>query len=109
MELLGKEILAKIFQPSSAESLPDGSMIVEKRKIVDDWNRVENEWTVIRNGRVRNFGFQLNLYSGHELSAALKRAGFDDVKIYGDLKGSAYGPNASRLIAVGRKAGTNRK
>ncbi|HET9132237.1 MAG TPA: methyltransferase domain-containing protein [Terriglobia bacterium] len=109
MELLGKEVLARIFQPSSAESLPDGSMIVEKRRIIDGWNRVENEWTIVRNGRVRRFGFQLRLYSGHELSVALKRSGFVDVKIYGDLKGSPYGPNASRLVAVGRKSGIKRK
>ncbi len=103
MEMMGKEILAKIFQPSVAETLPDGSMIVEQRKIVDDWNRVINEWTVIREGRVRKFSFHVNLYSGGELSAALKRAGFVDVAIYGDLKGAPYGPKANRLIAVARK------
>ena len=66
MELMGKEVLARIFQPSSAETMPDGTMIVEQRKIVEDWNRVVNEWTVVRKGRVRKFGFHINLYSGGE-------------------------------------------
>ena len=109
MELMGKEVLARIFQPSSAETLPDGSMIVEQRKIVEDWNRVVNEWTIVRKGQVRKFSFHLNLYSGQELPAALRRAGFIDVNLYGDLKGAPYGPKANRLIAVGRKTGAKRK
>jgi hypothetical protein len=84
-------------------------MIIEQRKIVDDWNRVHNAWTIIRKGKVRKLDFHLNLYSGGELSAVLKRAGFTDVKLYGDFKGAPYGPNANRLIAMARKAGSNRK
>jgi len=42
IEVMGKEVLARIFQSSMAETLPDGSMLVEQRKIVDDWNRVVN-------------------------------------------------------------------
>jgi hypothetical protein len=33
----------------------------------------------------------------------MERAGFVAVKLYGSLDGDAYGPNAERLIAIGRK------
>jgi hypothetical protein len=33
----------------------------------------------------------------------LQRAGFEEVKVFGDLDGNDYGVDADRLIAVGRK------
>jgi 2-polyprenyl-3-methyl-5-hydroxy-6-metoxy-1,4-benzoquinol methylase len=106
MDILGKEVLAKMFQRSSAQTLSDGSVLVEQRSVLDDWTRVINEWTVIRNGRVRKFTFLLNIYSGRELRHEMERAGLVDVRLYGNLDGDPYGPDAARLIAVGRKAGS---
>jgi SAM-dependent methyltransferase len=103
IEMMGKENLAKIFQPVSAETLPDGSMMVEQRQIIDDWSRVRIEWTIIEKSRVRKFVFHLNLYSGQELRGKMEMAGFSDVKLYGNLEADPYGPQAKRLIAVGRK------
>ena len=103
IDMVGKEILAKILQPCSVETLPDGSKFVEQRKIVDDWSRIENEWTIIRNGRAQTFTFHLNLYSGQELRESLERSGFVEVKLYGTIEGTPYGPEAKRLIAVARK------
>src|SRR5262245_44459714 len=105
MDIMGKEILAKMFQRSSAQTLPDGSVLVEQRSVLDDWTRILNEWTIIRNGRARKFTLLLNIYSGQELRQEMERAGFVDVKLYGSLDGDPYGPDAARLIAVGRKAG----
>ena len=42
-------------------------------------------------------------YSGQELRDRMQQVGFADVKLFGNLDGDVYGPNASRLIAVGRK------
>ena len=103
MDLYGKEILARNFQPASAETLPDGSTLVEQRKISSGWTRIENEWTVIRNGRARKFTLKLNLYSGQELRQEMERVGFVNVKLYGSLDGDVYGSDAKRLIAVGHK------
>jgi SAM-dependent methyltransferase len=107
VDLIGKEILAKIFQRSSAETLPDGSLMVEQRKIVDGWTRALNEWTIIRKGRSRTFAFHINLYSGQELRKEMEHVGLVDVKLYGNLDGDPYGPDASRLIAVGSKPKRN--
>src|SRR5205814_68357 len=103
IELLGKETLAKIFQPSLAETAPDGSILVQQPQILDGWSRLRNNWTVIRNGKARQFTIELNLYSGQELRERLEAAGFEDVKLYGNLEGDPYGPDARRLVVVGRK------
>lgn len=104
MELLGKEFLAKIFQPTISSVLPDGTIVVQRHEIFDDWTRVRNEWLLIKKSQVKRFRFHHRVYSGQELRTLMEHAGFVAVKLYGDLDGNAYGTNAERLIAVGRKA-----
>ena len=99
----GKEWLARIFQPTTSRLLPDGTLLVQRHEIFDDWTRIRNEWILIRKGRTKSFRFHHTIYSGQELRERMERAGFADVKLYGDLDGGAYGSNAQRLIAVGRK------
>jgi 2-polyprenyl-3-methyl-5-hydroxy-6-metoxy-1,4-benzoquinol methylase len=103
IEVLGKERLAKILQSTTSTVLPDGTVLVERHEIFDDWTRVGNEWLVIRNGRVKSFKFHHTIYSGQELRDRMERVGFVAVKLHGNLDGDAYGPNAERLIAIGRK------
>lgn len=103
VELMGKEILAAIFQPASVDALPDGSRLVQQREVFDGWSRIRNEWTLIRDGRARTYTFHHSIYSGQELRARMEQVGFVDVRLYGDLEGGPYGPEAERLVAVGRK------
>jgi SAM-dependent methyltransferase len=103
IEVLGKERLAKILLSTTSTLLPDGSRLVERHEVFDDWTRVRNEWLLIRNGKVKSFKFHHTIYSGLELRERMERAGFVGVTLYGNLDGDEYGPNAERLIAVGRK------
>jgi SAM-dependent methyltransferase len=105
LEMVGKEYLAAIFQPTSMETLPDGSQLVQKREIFDDWTRVRNDWVLIRKGRTRTFRFHHTIYSGQELKDRLLDAGFENVRLYGSLEGHPYGLDSERLVAVARKAG----
>jgi SAM-dependent methyltransferase len=103
IEVGGKEWLARVFHPTTSRVLPNGTMLVERHEIFDDWTRIRNEWILIRKGRVKTFRFHHTIYSGLELRERLEQAGFVDVKLYGGLDGRAYDSNAQRLIAIGRK------
>jgi SAM-dependent methyltransferase len=103
IEVLGKERLAKILQDTTSSVLSDGTTVVQRHEIFDDWTRVRNEWLLIKNSTVKRFKFHHTVYSGLELRERMEHAGFTDVKLYGNLNGDEYGPNAERLIAVGRK------
>jgi SAM-dependent methyltransferase len=48
IDLAGKEVLARIFQPTMSHQLADGSILVQRNEIFDDWNRIRNEWTLIK-------------------------------------------------------------
>jgi hypothetical protein len=101
--MAGKDWLAKVFQPATVNELGDGTLLVQRREIFDDWSRIRNEWILIKNGKAKSFKFHHTIYSSQELKDRLYRTGFKDVKAYGNLNGDEYGLNASRLIIVARK------
>ena len=103
IDIIGKERLAKIFQSTTSRVLPDGTTLVQRHEVFDNWTRIRNEWTLVRRGRARSFRFHHTIYSGQELKDRLEQAGFASVKLYGNLNGDDYGPEAERLIAVARK------
>jgi SAM-dependent methyltransferase len=63
IEVLGKERLAKILQPTSSTVLPDGTLLVERHEIFDDWTRVRMDHDSERPGEE----FQI---SSHDLFRA---------------------------------------
>ena len=103
IDVLGKECLARIFQSTKSDTLPDGTRLVQRHEVFDDWTRIRNEWILLRKGRAKSFRFHHTVYSGQELRDRMEAAGFVDVRLYGDLGGGDYGTNAQRLIVVGRK------
>lgn len=102
IDVVGKELLAGIYRPSHAHELEDGSILLERHQIFDDWTRIRNEWILIRGERAKTFRFHHTVYSGQELRDLMERVGFR-VQLYGDLSGGPYGTEAERLIAVGWK------
>jgi SAM-dependent methyltransferase len=103
IDLMGKEIIARGFAPSSVEKRPDGSILVQTREITDDWYRIQSHWLLIRDHQVTEIRFDHALYSGLELADLLKEADFERVKLFGSLQGTPYDLNAKRLVAVARK------
>ena len=105
MELMGKEILARGFLPTTSEELSDGRLLVQRREIFDDWTRLKNQWILIEGERATSFSFHHTVYSGQELKDSLIDTGFSDVQLYGGLDGTQYDRSARRLVAVARKPG----
>lgn len=103
IDVMGKERLARVLLATASQPHPDGSLLIQRHEIFDDWTRIRNEWIVIRSGRSRHFKFYHTVYSGQELRSLLEQAGFEKIRLYGNLKGDTYGPEATRLIAVARK------
>jgi len=103
IDLADKEVLARIFQPTTSYELPNGSVLVQRHEIVEDWTRIRNEWILIKEDTVKTFRFDLTIYSGQELRSLLETVPFRNVHLCGDLDGAESGNEAQRLIVVGRK------
>jgi 2-polyprenyl-3-methyl-5-hydroxy-6-metoxy-1,4-benzoquinol methylase len=103
MDLAGKEIVARVFQPAGVNALPNGDLFIEERQIVEDWQKAQNKITTIVQGQIRVTPIRLWIFSAAELKRLLLDAGFTKVQVYGNLEGAPYGPDATRLIAVAEK------
>jgi SAM-dependent methyltransferase len=104
IDVMGKERLARIFSPTTSQRLEDGSTLVQLHEVFDGWSRIVNEWILIKDGAAKSYRFHHSIYSGQELKELLERAGFSNVRLYGDLDGNDYGSDAKRLAALSRKA-----
>ena len=103
IDIMGKEILARIFQPTLSTKGKDGSLWIQKHEIADNWTRIKNEWIIIKNNTVKSHHLSHTVYSGRELKEILFKAGFNKVHLFGDFIGSEYGVNSDRLIAIATK------
>lgn len=103
MEMMGKEVLARIFLPRDWQELPDGSLFLQEREVTRDWTWMENRWILIKDGQRSEYAVSHRVYDGEGLKALLLNAGFESVSLYGGLGGEPYDREARRLTALARK------
>ena len=100
IETVGKEVLARKFQPRAWHENEDGSIMLERRRICDDWSGVESEWILFRGAERSDHRIYTRLYSAVEIRNLLHEAGFGDVSVFGALDGRPYDHEAERLVVV---------
>ncbi|MGD2110852.1 MAG: class I SAM-dependent methyltransferase [Phycisphaerae bacterium] len=103
IELMGKEVIARIFRPFDWQRLPDGTLFLEERKLSSDWTRLCARWILIKGDRRVEREFELRLYAASELKQLLLKVGFVQVDACGSLDGRPYDHEAERLALVARK------
>ncbi len=104
IDTLGKEPLARIFEPMRVQEVPGSGWMIQKAAIIDDWNRIFVEVLLVGEEGTSSHGFRHWLYSGREMKEMLRGAGFAEIQLMGNLGGSPYGSEADRLVAVARKS-----
>jgi hypothetical protein len=105
MDMVGKERVERQGLTVQRTEFADGVVLIQKPRLNRSWTRMHLEWTVAHpTGESRCYRFEHHLYSGSELRSHLLSCGFSTVCLYGDLQGSPYGTDATRLVAVANKA-----
>jgi SAM-dependent methyltransferase len=104
MDMVGRERLERQGMEPRHTRFADGAVLIQQPHVNADWTRLDNDWTLVKAGQSRSYRFEHHLYSGPGLQRRLESRGFTGVRLYGDLAGSPYGPEAPRLVAVARKA-----
>ncbi len=102
LEMMGKEIANRIFQPRDWQEC-DGSFLLEERHPDKSWRFLENRWIFFREGRISEYRFRIRIFSAVELIDLLKRCGFGKIDVYGDFKKSVYDQQAARLVVVAER------
>jgi hypothetical protein len=99
IEVMGKEVLARVFKERDWREL-DGIYMLQERKVRRDWSWIDNLWILIDGNSRREYLVSHWVYSATELRALFLENGFNSATIYGGLDGSAYDHEAERLVAV---------
>ncbi len=60
IDLMGKEVLARIFRPRDWQELP-GALLLEERKVDAGWSTLDVRWLMIGEHDRREYRFQLRL------------------------------------------------
>jgi SAM-dependent methyltransferase len=102
LDLMGKEVLARIFQERDWHREED-FVVMEERRVRHAWSWIESRWTILRPGRKTEIDISHRLYSAAELRGLLESVGFGSVQSYGDLEGRPYDQDARRLVTVARR------
>lgn len=103
LDVVGKEVLARIFRARDWHELPDGAIWLEDRHVDGGWSWMRNRWLLLRDGRREEFLVEHRLYSAAELVRLLLDSGFASAEPFGSLKGGAYDERAERLVVVARR------
>lgn len=102
MELMSKEVLARIFQERDWRQ-EDDIILLEERKVGKNWEFIEARWILFKDNKKYEQTFSHKLYSAVELIEMLNRCGFQSMETFGALDGSPYDQNANRLTVLAFK------
>ncbi|MCB0309883.1 MAG: methyltransferase domain-containing protein [Bdellovibrionales bacterium] len=83
----------------SEREIPGGS-VFEQRSYDSSSRRINKEIVITDERGVRRYRESVRLYTKVELLSMFEKAGFRDIKLFGDFHGSDYGDQSSRLILV---------
>ncbi|HSR68641.1 MAG TPA: class I SAM-dependent methyltransferase [Acidobacteriota bacterium] len=103
IDVAGKEVIARQFVEVGYLEEDGAGLAIQRRRVVDDWNRLEMQWLDLREGKCRCFKLRSWMYSGRELKELLADVGFSRVDLFGNFQGDEYGTEATRLVARARK------
>ncbi|MCK4460277.1 MAG: class I SAM-dependent methyltransferase [candidate division Zixibacteria bacterium] len=103
IEMMGKEVLARIFCERDWFEMDDGTLILEERKVTRDWSWMENRRIALKGNQRQEYRFAHRPYSATELTGLLLECGFSTAQAYGGIDGSPYDHQAKRLAVVARR------
>lgn len=102
IEVMGKEVLARVFTEKSWDQ-NNQAYLLQERRVTTDWTKVENRWILIDGQEQTEFEVNHWIYSAVELGQMLENAGFCNIMTFGSLAGTPYDHEARRLVLVAHK------
>jgi ubiquinone/menaquinone biosynthesis C-methylase UbiE len=100
VELMHRDRLVRGFQEQDWRLLGEGRLLLEQRTFDAAAGVAQTTQTLIDGAGERDSrSFTVRVYTATELAAMLTRAGFAEIRCYGDLEGMPFGLD-TRLVAV---------
>lgn len=103
IDTLNRDHVIANLVPQEEKTL-QGRVLHIKRHLSADGKRVEKETRVIeKDGTERLFRESVRMYTAIELEKMLRESGFEEVLVYGSLRGDPHRADSARLVVVAKK------
>jgi ubiquinone/menaquinone biosynthesis C-methylase UbiE len=103
IETMHRDLLVRMFTPTSWELLGAGRLLLEQRTFDPAGGVTQTTQTLIdKDGQRDSRTFEARVYTATELVHMLRAAGFEKTTTYGDLSGTPFS-TATRLVIVARR------
>ncbi|MFW5946478.1 MAG: hypothetical protein ACOCTN_06375 [Candidatus Natronoplasma sp.] len=102
LDVMGKEILARIFEEKDWHETDEGFKL-EERTVDKDWSWIEIRRILITEQGQKEYNPSHWIYSAKELKNMLKQVGFSSIEVYGNYDGEPYDEKADRLVVLAEK------
>jgi SAM-dependent methyltransferase len=107
LDFLNAPMIRNNFQPTMVRKLdtPDGEIVITRNcEIDEETDLMKQVWNwQMPDGRKIETPSTLRLYTPGQLVRLFERAGFTNVKLYGNLEGDPRSDRSPRCICVGRR------
>jgi SAM-dependent methyltransferase len=103
IETRGKEVVARTFKESEWYE-EEGMYVLARYEIEQDWTLLKNRWILITEDSRCDYTFSQRLYSAQEGKELLRRAGFTDISVFGNLQKGLYDCTAETLVLLARNS-----
>jgi SAM-dependent methyltransferase len=103
IDTVGKETLARTIEPVHLSEYENGDIRIERPVLINNMQIFSNEWILISGNEAFKRNYQHFIYTPVELTTMCKKAGFNTVRIYGDLSGNDYDLESDRLVVIAEK------
>lgn len=104
IDTMNRDWLMSVFRESEANELPDGGLVIQRRRFDIHTGRMENTWTYVApDGERREQSFSHRLYTYTELAAMLDDAGLPVVRTWGGFDGQELTRQSRRVVALTEK------
>lgn len=109
LDFLNAPMIRNNFQPTMVRKLdtPDGEIVITRNcEIDEETDLMKQVWNwQMPDGRKIETPSTLRLYTPGQLVRLFERAGFSNIKLYGNLEGDPRSDRSPRCICVGRRPG----
>ncbi len=103
MQLMGRELIEKWFQPKYWSLEQDGAFVLVEKQLNYEKALLHETVYVLKDNDKKKYQMTTRIHYASQISELLQNTGFKQLQIFGGLSGTSYNENASSLVIVGQK------
>lgn len=103
LQLIGRDLIEKYFQPKYWVKQSDESYLLTEREIDYKKGILTEHYTVLQENQVKTYKFDKKIFYPEEILELLNSIGFKKIDIFGNMQGADYSDKSEYLLICAEK------